>query len=140
MAAEMQGDISTAKELNAMQDYADDCLIVVLLAAFLSHAAKSKIHIWVSTMDWDYHQYYVYVSHTCETIDLGDGDEVFQGHDAKNVWMGGTMGESSEERVLGQQMREDYNHEGSDLTWPRYKGIRYFKYPQYLEARGGYGC
>jgi hypothetical protein len=70
--------------------------------------------IWVSTMDCIYQEDYPAVGHECVTLELGDGERCYEGHDAEEIWMGGKT-----------------KNPGRDKTWPGYKGFRLWKYPMY---------
>jgi hypothetical protein len=109
-------------------------------ASSISQPSNKIKDIWVSTMDCMYQEDYPCVGHICETIELGDGDGYFEGQDAMDIWMGGTMGGNSQEQAIHEQMTGRFSEEGPDITWPRYKGTRFFKYPKYIESHDGYGC
>jgi hypothetical protein len=109
-------------------------------ASGISLPSNKVKDIWVSTMDYDINcKDYPRVGHICETIELGDGDGYFEGHDAKDIWMGGTMGGKSQEQAVDEKMRGHYRHKSPDMTWPGYNGTRFFKYPKYIEAGDSYG-
>lgn len=107
---------------------------------FTSTISKPSIKIkdiWVSAMDCIYQEDSPRIRLRSETIDLGDGDDCFEGQDAKDIWMSEAICEELQEQEIDEQVRENG---GLDFTWPRHKGMRFFEYPKYLEAVTGYGC
>jgi hypothetical protein len=101
--------------------------------------------IWVSTMDCVYQEDYPKVNHICHTVNLGDGEGHFEGPDAKEIWLGGTAGANFREQAVDEWTRatrswigtRSAHPVGPNMTWPGYKGTRFYKYPMYVQAETG---